>query len=236
MCRIVCGKVRQVVFAVFHFIDVSAPFHVHAVIWACSCVYPCRCAARPRRPEFKPQAFFSHTEQILPGESGSRAPHLVSVVVRRVGRKLATFSDVDNLQQAVGMQLERQIVDGIRCSSVFVAILTPAFSQRFWPMYELHLAVEYERFIVPVLFGTTYDALLQNFESINPRAKWRNSKSNDQSKEEVMRSSVSNLKTLSKLVPIIWNYASFDKNSIERFGREVAEQVEEVAERAKRNL
>lgn len=130
------------------------------------------------------------------------------------------------------MQFEPQIVDAVTSSHVFIAILTPAFSQSFWPMYDLHLALVSERFIVPVLFGTTYDALLQNFENIDPRASWRDSNS----KEEVIKSSVTNLNILSKLVPIIWKYASFDKNSIERFGKEVAETVEEVAEKGERNL
>lgn len=88
-------------------------------------------------------------------------------------------------------------------------------------MYELHLALESERFIIPVLFGTTYDALLQNFENIDPRASWQH-----KSKEKVIESSVKNLNNLSELIPIIWKYANFDKNSIERFGKEVAEKVE----------
>lgn len=127
--------------AVPHFIDVSARPHLNAVCYFGLFVvlHPCRCTARPRArdPEIKPQAFFSHTEQIHPGDS-SRAAHLVSEVTNRLEGKLATFNDVVNLQKAVGMQLERQIVDEVTSSSVFVAILTPAFSQRFWPMYELH--------------------------------------------------------------------------------------------------
>ena len=192
-------------------------------------LYPCLCAARPRDPEIKQQAFFSHTGRTLPGESDPCAPRLVREVTNFLDKmNLASFYDVDNREERLGMQWAPQIMKEVKSSSVFVAILTPAFSQRFWPMYELYLALEAaeqpqsKRSIVPVLYGTTYDHLLQNFKKIDPRASWPDY----ESKEEVIKSSVKNLNTLSKFQGIPWIYASFDdKNSIATFGKLVAEKV-----------
>lgn len=80
-------------------------------------LYPCRCAARPRDPETKPKAFFSHTEQTRQGESSSWAPHLVEVTTSVLdGRGLATFYDVNDLKSTLGIPLAPQIAKAVKTS------------------------------------------------------------------------------------------------------------------------
>lgn len=146
-----------------------------------------------------------------------------------VQRGRAAFYDVHNLDDTLGRPWGARIVEQVKKSSVFVAILTPAFSQRFWPMYELHLALQgiSQRRIVPVLYGTTFDDVLQNFNKFDPAAKWMDEES-EEVVQDLIESSVKNLKTLRGLQGIRWNYAGpfHDKNSIAAFGERVANKVE----------
>ena len=191
-------------------------------------LYPCRCAARPRDPKIKPRAFLSHTEQTLRGEHEPCAPRLAREVSCFLSNKELSFYDVDTIRK--GFEWAPQIVEGVKSCSVFVAILTPAYSQRFWPMYELYLALEAAKKpkskhrILPVLYGTNFNALRQNFEKSDPWAKWKD----HESKEKVIQSSVKNLNNLSDYQAIRWTHDSFNKNNIATFGKRVAEAIEDL--------
>lgn len=201
-----------------HFIDGSAPSNVNAVFaWSCSTptaaqavqeienschkrysatlITPCQgCLIHPRHAWSKTLPVF-WTKSIL---------------------ERSTY--VENLCQIVGHPWEQQIVMEVKRSNVFVVILTPAFSQRFWPMYELYLALEAAeqqplRQIVPVLYGTTYVDLRQNFERFNALAEWEKHANKDLV-IDVVESCVKNLNTLSRCQSIEWDGASpLDKKS-----------------------
>ncbi|CAM9361519.1 unnamed protein product, partial [Sphacelaria rigidula] len=118
----------------------------------------------PRDRKLVSQAFLSHTDHTLSGRRESSVPHLVDTIAGVLDKEhIGTFYDAENLRQVVGRPWKPKIVKEVKRSTVFVAILTPAFSQRFWPMYELHLAIEaaeqqpqYRRHLVPVLYGTDF--------------------------------------------------------------------------------
>lgn len=120
VCGMVCGEntgLRWVAVPPFY----CSPFYrCIGTISLERCMYPCHCAAHPRDPEIEPKAFFSHTQQILAGESGSNASFLVEAVTNALAKRggVATFYDINDFRPRLGIPLAPQIAKAAKRSRV----------------------------------------------------------------------------------------------------------------------
>lgn len=101
--------------------------------------------------------FVSHTGR------DERAKGLASSLARELrAKRRNVFFDAEALQ--AGVVWKPRIQEMAKRCAVFVAVLSPSFPVRAWPLHELHLALQSAstkqyKSIVPVLFGVGREAL-----------------------------------------------------------------------------
>lgn len=108
--------------------------------------------------------FISHTGK---DEKGGEFAEALYHQLRQC--RIAAFFDKYSLHE--GEVWQPRITDAARRCRVFVAVISPTYVKRKWPMLELHLALRHrlraDRHVVPVLLDVTSKQLEE------PPADWR---------------------------------------------------------------